>query len=270
MLSFMRSLNKISNRETEFQVKLKNIHHLLQRNSVYLNNIFEDQHITTGGNHTFYSEMPTRHFYQAVCGWMNSEASSVKLLYLFDRLIASLHNKVTANKREYIIDTFDAFIKSDDSDFRQFLGLILALDNYLDRPEYLLVSVAAPCNNSHDAEFFVSEVLTGEKRLIEVINVRIDDQIIASVSDFTDLMKTTLSMESFNKGNGLESYFTTIHVPVVWSSIKRLREISSIFKQSKGFPSLLPAVEPLSWLGICAGNGVVVKYGAISQLTKSF
>jgi hypothetical protein len=266
----MRSLDKILAIENEFQEGFKNVDFLLQRNGLNLNKILESYDTLSSRKYSYFSDVPSSRFYEAICGWVSDDATSIKLLFLFDLLIANLHKKVPFSKKKFIKDTLDSFIKSYDSDFIQFLSLLIALDYYLDQSGYLLFSVAAPCNNSNDAEFIVSNLLTGKKYLIQVTNISIQDQLIDSVSDLKNLMKTNLQKKSFEKGDGLEDYFTTLNVPVVWTSLKNLKEIGVILKQSRKKPLFPSEVEPLSWFGIYSDNGVIIKYGAIGSLTMIF
>lgn len=155
--------------------------------------------------------------------------------YVFDDLIRKTLRGLSTllserNKDQFKTNLYNILIHHDHN-YRNFIGELLLLENFLSQKKYRLERFEYPITDTTQADFHFIELATNESLLVEVVNINFLDKIPVDIIRF---ITGKLEAKYRSKTKGAEHMAFTL-VPIVWADHSTLRRIEKAFDEGKGF-----------------------------------
>jgi len=193
---------------------------------------------------------------------LRGDESAFRLVGLLDILFKGLGKHLLEDEKIMVRDTIYATLINFDHKFRNFVGELLVLLNAVENRRYTLLGVEIDfIANNNTADFTLLDGSTGNKELVEVVNIHFDD-----ANYLKETLENKIRDKVDKKTGGRADYKSFTLAPVIWAPWKVLKEIGELYKTGNGV--VMDAVnEPLAYCFFSGPNDIpVYRFGKISTL----
>ena len=201
-------------------------------------------------------------FFDLIDATLRGEEEAFRLVGLFDILFKGLGSHLLVTEKIMVRDTIYSTLINFDHKCRNFIGELLVLLNAIENRRYSLIGVEIDfIAQNNTADFTLLYNSTGEKVLVEVVNIHLDN------SDYlTETLNNKIKEKIEKKTGGNSDFKPFTLAPVIWAPFEVLKEIAALYKSGNGV-EMDGVNEPLAYWFFSVPNGMpIYRFGKVSTL----
>jgi len=207
--------------------------------------------------------------YEVLQGWYAGDKDCLKLLLLFDRVIAELNNHLTRKSAVMLKTAMVSCLNSGGREIVQFIGQLTAVNYALVNDPCTLEVLVAPNQNGSDYEFILAYKDEPIKKLVTVTNLFFSQEDLQSTGKLEKKLSSSAKNYPYKVG-GLESILQQRNVLVLWSFASLARQLHTAIR---GLPSNGP-VSSYDWILssvvlVFPDIPPVIKFGAFKSILNT-